>query len=78
MNLPVNLNGLTLSHNFLVVDHLISDILIGLDFLSFANAVLDFANHNGSFYDKLVTLPLLSTGDQMHPRVLSLPAISPS
>ena len=41
VNLPVNLNGLTLSHHFLVVDHLMSDILIGLDFLSFSNAVLD-------------------------------------
>src|SRR6218665_3129164 len=74
VELPVNLNGLIITHKFMVIDNLISDIILGTDFLNFSNAVIDYSDRTVSFYDRLVTLNLISRDDQIQSSVLRLPA----
>jgi hypothetical protein len=74
VNLPINLNGLKVNFKFLVISNLKHNIVLANDFLTFSNAVVNYANHTVSFYDELVTLNLISRGDQIQDYVLRLPA----
>jgi len=54
----VNLQGLLVSHTFVVIDGLNYNILLGMQFLQEAHCKLDLDYAVVSFYDGLVLLPL--------------------
>ena len=54
----VNLQGLLVSHTFVVIDGLNYNILLVMQFLQEAHCKLDLDNAVVSFYDGLVVLPL--------------------
>ena len=49
-NLDLSINHLSMRHEFVVVDNLTLNVLIGCDFMYKFNVVIDFVNRTASFF----------------------------
>jgi len=52
-----NINGLVISHTFIVVDHIFRNMIVGTDFLSQNKAVINYRDNTLDILDGLVSLP---------------------
>ena len=52
VNLDLSINNLSMSHEFVVVENLTLNVLIGCDFMYKFNVVIDFVNRTASFFWK--------------------------
>jgi len=53
-----NINGLVISHTFIVVDHIFPNLIVGTDFLSQNKVVINCRDNTLDILDGLVSLPL--------------------
>jgi len=57
-SVPCNINGLCISHTFVVVKHIFPNLIVGTDFLSQNQAVINYRNNALDILDGLVSMPL--------------------
>jgi len=58
INVSCNINGLVISHTFIVVDHIFPNLIVETDFLFQNKAVINYRNNTLDILDGLVSLPL--------------------
>jgi len=57
-SVPCNINGLFISHTSVVVEHIFPNLIVGTDFLSQNQAVINYRNNALDILDGLVSMPL--------------------
>jgi len=57
-SVPCNINGLVISHTFIVVEHIFPNLIVGTDFLSQNQAVINYRDNTLDILDGLVSMPL--------------------
>ena len=50
VNLDLSINHLLMSHDFVIMENLTLNVLIGCDFMYKFNVVIDFVNRTASFF----------------------------
>ena len=70
VDLDVKINGLSIPCSFYVARQLVDNCLLGMDFLKMTSAKIDFNEDVISFYDDMLTVPLLSA--QQHQSLVRL------
>src|SRR5437867_1914453 len=63
INLNIRLHGLTVPYEFLIAKSLTHELMVGHDFMSMTEAVIDYPNNSISFYDHLVVMPFINKHD---------------
>jgi len=53
-----NINGLFISHTFIVVEHIFPNLIVGTNFLSQNQAVINYRDNTLNILDGLVSMPL--------------------
>ena len=61
VNLDLSVNHLSMSHEFVVVENVTLNVLIGCDFMYKFDVVIDFVNRSVSFMGSLTVAKLLTT-----------------
>lgn len=77
VQLSIKLNGLCIPFDFLVAHNLRQDMLLGTDFLSKSNALIDYTNNTVTFYDNLVQVNILETRANIVARLRSACTLPP-
>lgn len=75
----VKINGLVIPFDFLVIDSLSYDCLLGMDFLKFTNAVIDIRSSTLSIFDGMTSVPMTRHGNEATVQTIaniSIPALS--
>ena len=67
--ISLEVEGLSMSHEFVVVQNLICDILLGYEFLYRYNVKIDFKNRTASFMDGLVVAKLTTSQEELRREV---------
>jgi len=62
-SLPVKIEGLLMPFDFLVVEDLSVNCILGTDFMSFSNCVLDFTQQTVQFCDNVIAVNMLKRFD---------------
>ena len=63
VQVSVKLGGRVIPTTFHVVEHLSQDVILGIEFLQYNGAILDYVNKRLSLYNGVVNVPLLTSID---------------
>lgn len=55
---PCHINGLCINHTFTIVEHIFPNLLLGTDFLSNNQAVINYRDNTMEILDALISVPL--------------------
>ena len=65
LNLDISVNHFSMSHEFIVVENLTLNVLIGCDFMYKFDVVIDFMNRSVSFMGSLTAATLLNQSSEL-------------
>ena len=77
MDVNVKVNGLSVPFTFVVINNLLLDVLLGIDFLFFTKAKLDFSTGTFEMYDELVVASITSNIRKESARLINKIALPP-